>query len=106
MSDDPHPRNRLWFFWGIPLFNIYDLDRIMFELNVCCDVNFRKYVKVIAYDHTRGVESIKMSFIVHRPHYPEGYEPGFRLSRTEFSNRKQYTLSSYAVSLNSLHQRY
>jgi ribulose-bisphosphate carboxylase small chain len=48
----------------------------------------------MAFDSTRGVESITMSFIVNRP--PN--EPGFGLARQEWHNRTmRYTVHSYAT---------
>jgi ribulose-bisphosphate carboxylase small chain len=49
---------------------------------------------MIAFDATRGVESIGMSFIVNRP----ANEPGFNLVRQEGPGRAmRYTLHSYAT---------
>ena len=48
----------------------------------------------MAFDSTRGVESIAMSFIVNRP--PS--EPGFGLVRQEAAGRDiRYTVHSYAT---------
>ncbi|NLZ42954.1 MAG: ribulose bisphosphate carboxylase small subunit, partial [Comamonadaceae bacterium] len=47
-----------------------------------------------AFDSTRGVESIAMSFIVNRP----AKEPGFGLARQEAAGRTlRYTVVSYAT---------
>jgi ribulose-bisphosphate carboxylase small chain len=52
------------------------------------------YIKVNAFDNTRGVESMVMSFIVQRP----SHEPGFGLQRTEEKGRNiRYTTISYAA---------
>ena len=49
---------------------------------------------VMAFDNTRGVESIAMSFIVGRPRD----EPGFRLVRQEIGGRSmRYTVQGYAA---------
>jgi ribulose-bisphosphate carboxylase small chain len=54
----------------------------------------RHYIRLMAFDSTRGVESITMSFIVNRP--PN--EPGFGLARQEWHNRTmRYTVHSYAT---------
>jgi ribulose-bisphosphate carboxylase small chain len=51
------------------------------------------YIKVNAFDNTRGVESMVMSFLVQRP----TNEPGFGLQRTEEHGRTiRYTTFSYA----------
>jgi ribulose-bisphosphate carboxylase small chain len=48
----------------------------------------------MAFDSTRGVESIAMSFIVNRPKT----EPGFGLVRQEIDGRRMnYTVHSYAT---------
>jgi ribulose-bisphosphate carboxylase small chain len=48
----------------------------------------------MAFDSTRGVESIAMSFIVNRP----AHEPGFALLRQEVNGRTQrYTVRAYAA---------
>ncbi len=48
----------------------------------------------MAFDSTRGVESIAMSFIVNRP----VHEPGFALVRQETHGRSmRYTIHSYAA---------
>ena len=49
---------------------------------------------MMAFDSTRGVESIAMSFIVNRP----AKEPGFGLVRQEVNGRTmRYTVHSYAT---------
>jgi ribulose-bisphosphate carboxylase small chain len=49
---------------------------------------------LMAFDSTRGVESIAMSFIVNRP----ANEPGFGLVRQEINGRSmRYTVHSYAT---------
>jgi len=48
----------------------------------------------MAFDSTRGVETIVMSFIVNRP----DQEPGFGLVRQEAAGRTiRYTVRSYAT---------
>jgi ribulose-bisphosphate carboxylase small chain len=52
------------------------------------------YIRLMAFDSTRGVESIAMSFIVNRP----DREPGFGLRRQEAPGRTiRYTVHSYAT---------
>lgn len=93
-TDDPHPRNCYWHMWGIPMFQIKDGAAALYEVNACRKANPDTYIKVNAFDSTRGVESMVMSFIVHRPKH----EPGFALQRTEEAGRViRYTTISYAT---------
>lgn len=93
-TDDPHPRNCYWEMWGLPLFNVADPSTILFELNECRKAHPNVYIKINAFNNTRGIESTAMSFIVQRP----AFEPGFYLSRQEGKGRNIiYTLQSYAV---------
>lgn len=93
-TDDPHPRNTYWNMWGIPMFTIKDGAAVLYELNACRKANPNVYIKVNAFDSTRGVESMCMSFIVQRP----PHEPGFGLVRQEAENRTiRYTTHSYAT---------
>jgi ribulose-bisphosphate carboxylase small chain len=58
----------------------------------CVDANPNEYVKVIAYDSSRGRQTTRLSFIVSRP----PFEPGFRLSRTDAHDRvMHYQLHPY-----------
>jgi len=93
-TDDPHPRNTYWEMWGLPMFDLKDPAGIMLEVNDCRKAFANYYIRVSASDSTRGVESLKMSFLVNRP----VEEPGFRLERTEMEGRNQrYALRSYAT---------
>jgi ribulose-bisphosphate carboxylase small chain len=66
----------------------------MLELHSCRKTFPNHYVRLMAFDSTRGVESIAMSFIVNRPKD----EPGFGLARTEVEGRTmRYRVSSYAT---------
>jgi ribulose-bisphosphate carboxylase small chain len=102
-TDDPHPRNSYWEMWGLPLFDIKDPAAIMFELNMAREAMPNYYVKLVAFDNTRGVESSVMSYIVQRP----SYEPGFRLVRQEVAGRKLvYTIEAYAPAMKPEGDRY
>jgi ribulose-bisphosphate carboxylase small chain len=93
-TDDPHPRNCYWELWGLPLFNIPDAGTIFYEIVEARKAHPNTYIKVNAFDSTRGVESTGLSFIVQRP----AFEPGFYLVRQEGAGRNIiYTLQSYAV---------
>lgn len=94
-TEDPHPRNSYWELWGLPLFDVSDPATVMFEINSCRKQNTNVYIKVNAFDNTRGVESCVLSFLINRP----AYEPGFELIRSEDIGRNQkYSFRSYATS--------
>ena len=102
-TDDPHPRNNYWEMWGLPLFDIKDPAAILFELNMARKAKPNYYIKLVAFDNTRGVESAVMSYIVQRP----SYEPGFRLVRQEAAGRKLvYTIEAYAPVMKPEGERY
>ena len=93
-TDDPHPRNAYWEMWGLPLFDIPDAATILYEINQARKAHPNVYIKINAFDNSRGVESTGLSFIVQRP----SFEPGFYLVRQEGKGRNLiYTLQSYAV---------
>jgi len=93
-TDDPHPRNTYWEMFGMPMFDLKDAAGAMLELQRCRQTFPRHYIRLLAFDSTRGVESIAMSFIVNRP----PVEPGFRLDRQEVRGRTQrYSLHGYAT---------
>jgi ribulose-bisphosphate carboxylase small chain len=93
-TDDPHPRNTYWEMFGNPMFDLEDAAGVMMELKECRDTFPEHYIRLVAFDSTRGVESIRMSFIVSRP----STEPGFGLVRQEHNGRRiRYTVHSYAT---------
>ncbi len=92
-TDDPHPRNVYWELWGNPMFDLPDAARVMDEIRRCRTANPERYVKVNAFDSTRGWETVRLSFLVQRPKE----EPGFALSREEGPGRQvRYCVRSYA----------
>jgi ribulose-bisphosphate carboxylase small chain len=102
-TDDPHPRNSYWSLWGLPLFDVQDPAAVLFEIKECCKEHVNHYVKVSAFDNTRGTESCVCSFIVHRP----SFEPGFRLVRQEVEGRRMvYTVEAYATVAKPEDERY
>ena len=102
-TDDPHPRNNYWELWGLPLFDIKDPAAVMFELAECRKLNPAGYIKLQAFDASRGIESCVLSFIATRP----ANEPGFYLSRTEDRGRFQkYAITSYSVNAAPAGSRY
>ncbi|MBI3343978.1 MAG: ribulose bisphosphate carboxylase small subunit [Gammaproteobacteria bacterium] len=93
-TDDPHPRNTYWEMWDLPMFDLKDPAGIMLEVNACRKAYPNHYIRVLAFDNKRGVESVTLSFIVNRP----SYEPGFGLTRQEVNGRNiRYTVHSYAT---------
>lgn len=93
-TDDQHPRNTYWEMWGIPMFDLRDPAGIMMEVNECRKTYPSSYVRVTAFDSTRGWETPRMSFIVNRPQV----EPGFKVVRQEVDGRNiRYTVHSYAT---------
>src|SRR5205807_1668608 len=88
-TDDPHPRNTYWEMFGMPMFELEDAAGVLLELQSCRRTFPQHYIRLVAFDATRGVESIVMCFIVNRP----SREPGFGLIRQEGQGRNiRYTL--------------
>ncbi|MGE0672866.1 MAG: ribulose bisphosphate carboxylase small subunit [Methylibium sp.] len=93
-TDDPHPRNTYWEMYGNPMFDLHDAAGVLMELNHCCKTFPNHYIRLMAFDSTRGIESIAMSFIVNRP----SKEPGFMLDRQESNGRTmRYQVRGYAA---------
>jgi len=93
-TDDPHPRNTYWAMHGNPMFDLRDAAGVMAEVDACRRNFADHYVKVNAFDATRGWESLRLSFIVYRPRH----EPGFALVREEAAGRNvRYTTRAYAA---------
>jgi ribulose-bisphosphate carboxylase small chain len=92
-TDDPHPRNTYWEMFGMPMFDLHDAAGVMLELKNCRNTFPQHYIRLMAFDSTRGVETIVMSFIVNRP----ASEPGFTLVRQETEGRTmRYTVRGLA----------
>jgi len=93
-TDDPHPRNTYWEMHGTPMFDLKDAAGVMMELKACRKTFPNHYIKINAFDSTRGIESVRLSFIVNRP----AEEPGFALVRQEAQGRNvRYTTTGYAT---------
>ncbi len=93
-TDDPHPRNTYWEMFGNPMFDLKDPAGILMEINNCRKTFPNCYIRVTAFDSTRGWETPRMSFLVNRPKN----EPGFGLIRQEVDGRSvRYTIRSYAA---------
>lgn len=88
-TDDPHPRNTYWEMHGMPMFDLKDAAGILAEINECRRTFPEHYVRVMAFDSTRGWETPRMAFIVNRP----TNEPRLRLEREEAAGRAlRYTI--------------
>ena len=86
---DPHPRNVYWEMWGAPMFDLRDAAGVMEEVKACRAAHPDRYVKVNAFDATRGWETVRLSFVVQRP----PLEPEFELERQQAQGRTtRYTL--------------
>ncbi len=95
-TDDIHPRNTYWEMFGMPLFDLHDAAGVMQEIDACRRTFPDEYVRVNAFDSTRGWETIRLSFLVNRP----AKEPGFRLRRIEAEGRVQrYSIEPYAAAM-------
>jgi ribulose-bisphosphate carboxylase small chain len=88
-TDDPHPRNTYWEMWGMPMFDLQDPAGVMAELREARKAHPDCYIKLNAFDSTRGFETMRLSFMVHRPKE----EARYRLRREESAGRLvRYTL--------------
>jgi ribulose-bisphosphate carboxylase small chain len=93
-TDDPHPRNTYWEMYGMPMFDLQDAAGVLMEMNACRKTFPKHYIRLMAFDSTRGVETIAMSFIVNRP----AREPGFVLERQEIEGRSmRYSIRGYGA---------
>jgi ribulose-bisphosphate carboxylase small chain len=83
-TGDPHPRNVYWEMWGSPLFDLAGPAEVLDQLRACRAAHPHHYVKVNAFDATRGWETVRLSFLAQRP----PVEPGFDLLREEGEGRR------------------
>ena len=84
-TDDPHPRNTYWEMFGMPMFDLKDAKGVMMELDECRKAHPDSYIRLNAFDSTRGQETVRMSFIVNRPQV----EPALQMTRTDARGRSQ-----------------
>jgi ribulose-bisphosphate carboxylase small chain len=95
-TDDIHPRNTYWEMFGMPMFDLRDAAGAMQEVDACRKTFPGHYIRINAFDATRGWEAVRLSFLAARP----GNEPGFRLRRTESRGRVQrYSIEPYATTM-------
>ena len=88
-SDDPHPRNIYWEMWGMPMFDLKDAAGVVAEIRECRKAHPDDYIKLNAFDSTLGFETMRLSFMVHRPKQ----EARYKLRREESAGRLvRYTL--------------
>ena len=93
-TDDAHPRNTYWEMFGPPMFDLRDAAGVMTDLHEARATFPERYIRLNAFDATRGIESLRLSFIVNRP----SREPGFGLERQEGPGRTiRYTIRAYAA---------
>jgi ribulose-bisphosphate carboxylase small chain len=77
--------------WDAPRFDLAEADAgaVVADVRAARRAHPRAYVKVVCYDRSLGRQTTALSFIVGRP----PHEPGFRLERTERSDRRvRYTV--------------
>ncbi|MFZ1815844.1 MAG: ribulose bisphosphate carboxylase small subunit [Rhizobiaceae bacterium] len=84
-TDNPHPRNTYWEMWGNPMFDLKDAKGVMMELEACRKAVGESYIRLNAFDSTRGFETVMMSFIVNRPKN----EPSLEMTRSDRTGRTQ-----------------
>ncbi len=84
-TDDPHPRHTYWDMWGIPMFDLRVAAGVMGELKACREAHPDSYIRLSAFDSTRGWETVRLAFLVHRPKQ----EARYRLERSEGNGRSQ-----------------
>lgn len=93
-TDDPHPRNTYWEMVGLPMFDQRDAAAVMAALDEARRTFLGGYLRVNAFDSTRGIESVRLSFIVGRP----AVEPGFQLTREAGPGMTtRYSIRAYAT---------
>jgi ribulose-bisphosphate carboxylase small chain len=80
--------------WGLPMFDAHDAAGVMQEIDECRKACPDRYIRLNAYDASKGRQTTALSFIITRP----ATEPGFRLDRQEISDRRmRYTTHAYAT---------
>ena len=77
------------------MFDLKDPAGILLEINACRKTFPQHYIRVTAFDSTRGWETVRMSFIVNRPKQRAGLPAGAPGSATGAQIR--YTVESYAA---------
>ena len=92
-TDDPHPRNTYWDMWELPMFDLTSPRPLIEALQACRAEHPGHYVRISAFDSTKGWESLRLSFIVQRP----DDEPGFFMHRGYDAGRSiRYSVRPYS----------
>jgi len=73
-TDDPHPRSTYWEMWGAPMFDLVSVGPVMEALAECRREVPDHYIRIAAFDATKGWESLRMSYLVTRPENEGGFE--------------------------------
>jgi ribulose-bisphosphate carboxylase small chain len=84
-TGDVHPRNTYWEMWGPPRFDVQSEREVLEAIAACRAAHPDHHVKLNAFDSTPGWESVRLSFIVHRP----AAAPDLVLTRQEGAGRNQ-----------------
>ncbi len=92
-TDDPHPRNTYWEMWCEPMFDATDPASVFYEVQECRKVFGNQYIRVNAFNNTRWIETVAMSFIVNRPKD----EPGFGVERQIIPGAQSGRMLGYKV---------
>jgi ribulose-bisphosphate carboxylase small chain len=93
-TDDPHPRNTYWEMWELPMFDLASATPLIEALHACRGANPGHYIRISAFDSTKGWESLRLSFIAQRP----DDEPGFFMSRGSGPSRSiRYSARPYST---------
>ena len=101
-TDDPHPRNAYWEMWGLPVFDtkVEDTENILREVRAAREAFPEHYIKVIAYDPTRGRQTTALAIFVNRPTVEEPFVLD-RIQGPGRTNRFRYVQNSrFAPSTN------
>ncbi|MBP2448297.1 ribulose bisphosphate carboxylase small subunit [Rhizobium leguminosarum] len=70
---------------GNPMFDLRDAKGVMMELADCHKANPDHYIRINAFDNTRGWETVRTSFIANRP----DVEPRLDMARFDTRGRSQ-----------------
>lgn len=76
-------RETRWQTWGRPIHGGADPAAVMAEIRACRAARPRHFLRVAAFDASRGWEAVRLSFIINRPR--EDF--GFRADRPETQGR-------------------
>lgn len=64
---DPGPHNSYWDRWGVPILDPGDPEMVLFEIEECRRARPDHFIRITAYESSRGRAAIRHSFLVHRP---------------------------------------